>query len=606
MKKHLLSLFLILPLVLSSCRQASNISTNSNSQSSSELENTYTIHSELENTYTIQFDLNGGRSNSYQGSKTVDTFSKDIFFFDCVKEGYNFRGWSYEGKQIFDEYGNQLVEPYMQSEMTFVAMYAKNVKLTISMNIPDAGVVTGEGTYEFNSYVDVYAKPLDNNRFIGWYNKGGKPLSESQNYRYMMSDKDVTLEARFAYPSFNLNIYSNNSTYGLVCIKNNYAQCEYNSSYSVDFYYKSKVTVAAYSKTDVRFLGWYDKDNILVSSNAVYDFIMPAENYELEAKWNYFEITYNLNGGTNSENNPSYYTIDDSAITLHNPIREGCIFKGWKYEDQFITSIDPNLAKDITLNAVWKLHDTLTFGIYPQTRVSNTTLLAQLNTLTTTESNGYFLYNGSYYAKKSASTFNIDYTFSDGTKIVDGTTYWFKCEPIKWDILSISNGKYSLVSTFLLDAHRYNEYYDGTKNGYYANNYKNSEIRSWLNNEFYNSAFSLDSSSIQTTLVDNSASTTDSSTNVYACENTNDKVYLLSYQDCKNTTYFPDDESRFCQPTDYARAKGVCGHWYWTRSPLSSGYSGYASFVRSDGSLYNIRNVSSANIGVRPAMIIEI
>ncbi len=89
---------------------------------------TYTAtysYERLTTTYTINFDLNGGTSASYSGSKTVEQFSKDVFFFDCVKEGWNFRGWSYNGTKIFDEKGNQLANPTMAKTMTFVAMYAQ-------------------------------------------------------------------------------------------------------------------------------------------------------------------------------------------------------------------------------------------------------------------------------------------------------------------------------------------------------------------------------------------------------------------------------------------------------------------------------------------------
>ncbi len=261
------------------------------------------------------------------------------------------------------------------------------------------------------------------------------------------------------------------------------------------------------------------------------------------------------------------------------------------------------------------------YGLYPQTHVNDTELIANLFSLKNSEKNGYYLYDGSYYAKKKASPSSSSYTFSDGTTIVNGTAYWFKCEPIEWKILSSDNGTYSLVSTVLLDAHQYySSTSDRTIDGktVYANNYKYSDIRSWLNNDFYNAAFSLDSSYIQTVEVDNSASTTESSTNSDACENTNDKVYLLSYQDYTNTSYFPDDESRYCMPTDYAKANGAYCYTssssssydgnglYWTRSPDSRYYSFYACCVFGDGSLGPNFGVNLSHYGVRPAITIKI
>ena len=133
---------------------------------------TYTAtysYERLTTVYTINFDLNGGTSASYSGSKTVEAFTKDVFFYDCVKEGWNFRGWSYNSTKIFDEKGNQLANPKMAKTMTFVAIYAQTAKMTIVSNLEGAGNITGEGEYPYNTYVDVSAYAKQGYKFIGWY-----------------------------------------------------------------------------------------------------------------------------------------------------------------------------------------------------------------------------------------------------------------------------------------------------------------------------------------------------------------------------------------------------------------------------------------------------
>jgi hypothetical protein len=90
---------------------------------------------------------------------------------------------------------------------------------------------------------------------------------------------------------------------------------------------------------------------------------------------------------------------------------------------------------------------------------------------------------------------------------------------------------------------------------------------------------------ITTTTVDNSAATTESSSNSYACANTSDKIFALSYQDFINTSYGFNssysnyDTARRGVLTDYARATGA---WmstdppitgtvvWWSRSPSAS------------------------------------
>ena len=348
-----------------------------------------------------------------------------------------------------------------------------------------------------------------------------------------------------------------------------------------------------------------------------------------------YYVTYKLNGGQNDPRNPATYKKSVSSTSLYSPTKEGYVFAGWSYNGDIVTAIKGSWNVDITLEATWKKlnerqfgivpfadleNGTLTYGLYPQTRVSDETLIKSLNTLTIAESNGWYLFNGNYYAKKSAAPYSPNYyttykyVFDDGTEIVKGTIYWFKCEPITWEILSSENGEYSLVSTLLLDAHRYNEYYSGTKNGCYANNYGNSEIREWLNDDFYNSAFSLGNSNILETTVDNSASTTFSSSNIHACADTTDKVYLLSYEDYYNSLrFFSSRPSIKCKTTDWARANGafhvtsysyLYNGMYWTRSPNnSSSYS--VEDVDCYGSI-DTSSVSNDSLAVRPAVTIKI
>ena len=263
---------------------------------------------------------------------------------------------------------------------------------------------------------------------------------------------------------------------------------------------------------------------------------------------------------------------------------------------------------------------TVYFGLYPQTNVNSTTLLYSLNSLTTPESNGWYLYDGDYYAKVSATPYKSGYIFDNGTPITSGATYWFKCEPIVWNILSNNSGEYYIVSSVLLDEYcYYNSTFNRTIDGQtvYANNYKYSDIRTWLNEDFYNLAFALGNEYIQTTSVDNSASTTDITSNEYACDNTEDKVFLLSYQDYCNSSYgfstsTDKTDTRYCKTTDWARARGASyntdssypyNSFYWTRSPYRS-YSDWASCVDDLGYFEKccVNNTSC----VRPAITIRL
>lgn len=70
-----------------------------------------------------------------------------------------------------------------------------------------------------------------------------------------------------------------------------------------------------------------------------------------------YEISYYLNGGTNSSSNPKSYTTKDADITLSDPAKSGYRFKGWFLEATHVTQvtkIETSSAKNIKLYAAWE------------------------------------------------------------------------------------------------------------------------------------------------------------------------------------------------------------------------------------------------------------
>ena len=255
------------------------------------------------------------------------------------------------------------------------------------------------------------------------------------------------------------------------------------------------------------------------------------------------------------------------------------------------------------------------FGEYPQTlKASDITISETKNT------KGYYLgSDNAWYEKVTATPALTTYKFNNDEIIVDQEVYYFKVEPIKWQILSNDGDSLKVVCASVLVNKPF---------GNIDNNYKNSTIRSWLNNEFYNTAFStLQQGVVLTTTVDNSKASTAYIYNGYTCANTEDKIYLLSYAEAYAITTSPEaSELRTKVATDYARALGVsiqtnenygCASW-WLRSPHDPEI--YSQFRHSNNVLYvnPLGSVSSsryssftANVGwtaagVVPALQIKV
>lgn len=161
------------------------------------------------------------------------------------------------------------------------------------------------------------------------------------------------------------------------------------------------------------------------------------------------------------------------------------------------------------------------------------------------------------------------------------------------------------LSEYILSTHVWNR--TTHEDGIYLNNYKYSDIRRWLNDDFIDKAFT-DDSLIATTKVDNSAKSTSDLTNKYACENTNDKIFLLSYEEAGSyeNGFSRDftDPNRVAYYTEYVNGSGRAGGW-WTRSPAEEYGGDSAYYVPSDAKPCE-GNVHFDHYGIRPALTLNI
>lgn len=149
--------------------------------------------------------------------------------------------------------------------------------------------------------------------------------------------------------------------------------------------------------------------------------------------------------------------------------------------------------------------------------------------------------------------------------------YYFKYEPIEWNILKEENGKAFINSKLVLDSQDF--YYPHPTNDDYKNadfekfNYELSYIRKWLNDIFYKIAFNeLERKIIIETKIDNS----DEDNPNVIFNDTNDYIFLLSYKEAEE--FYPRDEGNYnksetsCSAGIYAFSQGLRGFLSWSAS----------------------------------------
>lgn len=290
-----------------------------------------------------------------------------------------------------------------------------------------------------------------------------------------------------------------------------------------------------------------------------------------------------------------------------------CVLFGHDYDDGVITTPPTRLTNGLKTFTCKKCKTTYTvnipklevaeaeiyevdgvkyvdFGSYPQTHVNDAALILKLNKLTIVNSRGYYEYNGCEYAKITAKPYYWEYNkittyfYSDGAEVKKDSVDFFKVEPIKWRILEQKDGTVKVMSSLIIDASCYyiNQSYRKDENGndIAPNNYKYSTIREFLNNKFFTVAFTLpEKNAICTVEVENGASSGVYSPNNYLCENTFDKVFLLSEREANiGGVCYSHIRQRRIGRTDYAIANGaygsvnygsdtVYGIWWW-RTPF--------------------------------------
>ena len=183
-------------------------------------------------------------------------------------------------------------------------------------------------------------------------------------------------------------------------------------------------------------------------------------------------------------------------------------------------------------------------------------------------------------------------------------------EPIEWIVLDYdeTNHKALLLSRYGLEAMPYNTGYSGITG-------EQCTLRAWLNGEFLSEAFSAaEQSAILTTAVDNSKSQGYSGWNTDGGNNTEDRIFLLSYAEANKYLGVTYDDSNNLKsrvaPTAYALAHGArindknktedgaAVGWWWMRSPGRLQSS--AADVYADGSLFSY-NVYYDDVVVHPA-----
>lgn len=316
-------------------------------------------------------------------------------------------------------------------------------------------------------------------------------------------------------------------------------------------------------------------------------------------------------------------------------------------------------------NITYSVGDIIEFGSYPQSRMTDATLIAELNALapewedwtsyeyysgtggvgTMTKSDWMrytdIIYNDNKYRAVRFTQYRPEHTYlspSDNSKQAENgyttnTIYWFKFEPIEWRVLDPSKGL--VLCETIIDSQPYSNsfyindsisnstycYFNDSSYTNYACDYETSSIRKWLNDNFYNVAFTArEMAEIDATTLNNIGYYTSVGTEgfeVFDSNETTDKIFLLSYNEARNSNLgfssdiYKHDVERRTQGSDYAKSQGLnvygqSGDSYYSGNSEwlfgTSGSSSRGCCGGTFGGYLQINfHVADTSYGVRPA-----
>lgn len=323
-----------------------------------------------------------------------------------------------------------------------------------------------------------------------------------------------------------------------------------------------------------------------------------------------------------------------------------------------LLSIAPVTMAADTADDGYQKGEIIEFGSYPQSKVTDDSIISALNNILTDDmwvSYGYYIgtdtaYDGNmtsydymkyadlelngekyravrfsqYRPELTSSTSSETNSMQDNNGYYLNTTYFFKYEPLTWTVLDPEEG--FVIAEKSIDAQAYENYsyyvnseseewvYNGKDCKYLANDWSKCSLREWLNKDFFNTAFTAEEKAQIGKSYLNNNSTYDPSLDGAG---TFDKIFTISILDAMNGDYGFDtgasnsDFARIKQATDYAMCQGAevtdtdgTVLYWWLRT--AGFYSSFAFGVSSGGVIAGSGNsgqysVNNTNMGVVPA-----
>ena len=286
-------------------------------------------------TYKITYYLDGGKNNSANPS-VYNVNTETIVLKDPSKTGYTFKGW-----YLDETYTNSITE-IIKGSTGDISVYAKweinAYTYTFDANGGkfEDGLAIKEITDNFGTIINLPTNPTRlGYEFMGW----------SPSVPTTIVDKNITFKAIWKIITYKINYVLDGGT----------NSASNPQSYNVN----TNVIFEAPTKLGYTFKGWFKDSGF---EEQIFEIPLGSVGeVTVYAKWEIivYTITYYLDGGTNSIQNVTSYTVEDTII-LYEATKLGYTFMGWFkdsiYSGGSITIIEKGTTGNKEFYAKWSLN----------------------------------------------------------------------------------------------------------------------------------------------------------------------------------------------------------------------------------------------------------
>ena len=411
---------------------------------------------------SITYNTGGGSSvssttgNQYwnQYGNTYEHPTLTISSTRPTRTGYTFEGWATSSGSSTVSYdpGDSYTFSRTYTQSASVTLYAvwERITYTITYNSNGGSGTMSPTTKYYGESVTLRANTFTRTgyRFSGWATSSTGSVVYANQATYTANASD-TLYAVWTRITYTIT-YNSNGGSGTMS--------------STTKYYGTSVTLRAntFTRTGYHFVGWA----LSSTGSVVYD---NQDTYStnasdtLYAKWsaNTYYVNFNSNGGSGSMTRQTFTYGTYQSIKSNTFTRTGYTFTGWNRNSagtstsysngQSVRNLTTTNGGTVTLYAQWRVNVEAKYdsaggywyvenGKMPQTRVTSSSLITNINNSTTWGQTYYFA-GQSVRAKTYGG---VEYCQWNGN--------WYEVEPIRWRLTSNSSQADGYATTTDTDA----------------------------------------------------------------------------------------------------------------------------------------------------------